>query len=251
MGNTITNQAIDKLANTMRLYAEASFKFNSLKKVDTEEAINNLDRAFEAKLESFHSLYDVTQNINGFDYFNSADTALLILLRNAIHHRDHTLFNTWNYEMNLNGGLERSNGAEFLLASHSVTNTHAPFEDAITGQVYYKLDDFFDRLRDPKVKRMMGKHADEKIEKLSNQLKSDLGVDVLLEHSSKNRYPRKQIYINIIPIFMSAFRRVLEAFDFKSKESLGYDSDVYIDHMRTMVVNFSEFNYKPVRINLT
>lgn len=52
--------AVDKLSNTMRMYGEAKFKFEQLILVDKEEAINNLDRAFEAKLEAFHSLYDVT-----------------------------------------------------------------------------------------------------------------------------------------------------------------------------------------------
>ncbi|SDE16249.1 hypothetical protein SAMN05660405_02541 [Psychrobacter pacificensis] len=36
-------------------------RFHKLKLVDGEEAINNLDCAFEAKLEAFHSLYDVNR----------------------------------------------------------------------------------------------------------------------------------------------------------------------------------------------
>ena len=64
--------------------------FHRLKSVDPEEAIDNLDRAMEAKLEAFHSLYDVIKN--DFDYFSHADSALLILLRNAVHHRNHPLF---------------------------------------------------------------------------------------------------------------------------------------------------------------
>ncbi|MGL4604177.1 MAG: hypothetical protein ACRCU9_08510 [Iodobacter sp.] len=77
--------AVDKLSNTMRMYGEAKFNFEWLKLIDKEEAINNLDRAFESKLEAFHSLYDVTKY--DFEYFSNADTALLILIRNAIHHR--------------------------------------------------------------------------------------------------------------------------------------------------------------------
>ena len=68
--------------------------FNRLKSADAEEAIDNLDRAMEAKLESFHSFYDVTKEL--FDYFEHADTAVLILLRNAIHYRNHLLIKTWN-----------------------------------------------------------------------------------------------------------------------------------------------------------
>ncbi len=72
----------------------------------------------EAKLEAFHSLYDVTKDL--FDYFDHADTAILILLRNAVHHRDHLLFKTWNQEMGLNNGHKKYLGAEFLLASHKI-----------------------------------------------------------------------------------------------------------------------------------
>ena len=76
----------------MRIYGEAHMNFNRLKSAD--EAIDNLDRAMEAKLEAFHSLYDVTKEL--FDYFEHADTAVLILLRNAIHPRNHLLIKTWN-----------------------------------------------------------------------------------------------------------------------------------------------------------
>lgn len=71
--------AVDKLSNTMRMYGEARFNFERIKLIDKEEAINNLDRAFESKLEAFHSLYDVTKS--DFNYFEHADTALLILIR--------------------------------------------------------------------------------------------------------------------------------------------------------------------------
>ena len=69
----VTEQAINKLANAMRIYAEANARFDELKKVDLQEAIDNLDRTFEAKLEAFHSLYDVDKV--AFDYFEYADTA--------------------------------------------------------------------------------------------------------------------------------------------------------------------------------
>ena len=53
----------------MRIYGEAHMNFNRLKSADAEEAIDN---------------------------FEHADTAVLILLRNAIHYRNHLLIKTWN-----------------------------------------------------------------------------------------------------------------------------------------------------------
>jgi hypothetical protein len=99
----IIQNALEKLSNSMRIYSENSNNFHKLRLVDTEEAINNLDRAFEAKLEAFHSVYDVTKD--SFMYFDNADTSLIILLRNATHHRDHLLFRSWNSQMHLNSGM--------------------------------------------------------------------------------------------------------------------------------------------------
>lgn len=86
--NTMKNKqrSLDKLCNTIRIYNEERIKSKSLFFVDKEEAINNLDRAFDAKLEAFHSLYDVTKT--EIKYFDYADTSLIILIRNAIHQED-------------------------------------------------------------------------------------------------------------------------------------------------------------------
>lgn len=61
-------------------------RFGSLFDIDREEAVNNLDRGFEAKLNAFHSLYDVSKSL--FPYADFGDTALLIAVRNALHHHD-------------------------------------------------------------------------------------------------------------------------------------------------------------------
>lgn len=59
MGNvTIITNAIGRFANAMRLYGEAFIRYRGLAAIDREEAIHNLDRAFEQNLESFHTLYE-------------------------------------------------------------------------------------------------------------------------------------------------------------------------------------------------
>ncbi|EJT6001814.1 hypothetical protein N3M21_004846, partial [Salmonella enterica subsp. enterica serovar Alachua] len=62
----IKQQAIKKLSNSMRVYVETHLEFHRLKEIDKEEAIDNLDLAFETKLEAFHSLYDISKS--GIDY---------------------------------------------------------------------------------------------------------------------------------------------------------------------------------------
>src|SRR5450830_45219 len=137
--------AWESLANNMRLYAESSFRFHTLFKIDQEEAISNLDRAFDAKLESFHRFYDITKTVDGFDYFKFADTSMLVVLRNAIHHRNHPLFVSWNAMMHADGGVAAKAGAKYLLAR---------YEGVVDGTSMYflPLNDFYLRLQHKTVK---------------------------------------------------------------------------------------------------
>jgi len=238
----IKQLAIDKLANTMRIYVETKIDFERLKYIDQEEAINNLDRAFEAKLEAFHSLYDVTKA--DFSYFDYADSATLIMLRNAVHHRNHLLFKSWNYEMLLNNGLEKNHGAEFLLASHDVV------DDIPKMKYYYKLDDFYARvdsnLKSPYLETKMSKVNKEK---LVSQLKNELNFDMVLDYAQSNRYPTSQVYINVIPIFISAVSKVFKALKAKGIEFKGFDSKVYEEpFINELEVNMENFTYIPMRV---
>lgn len=239
----IKQLAIDKLANTMRIYVETKIDFERLKNIDLEEAINNLDRAFEAKLEAFHSLYDVTKT--DFEYFDYADSATLIMLRNAIHHRDHFLFKSWNCEMLLNDGLKKNHGAEFLLASHNV------MDDIPKMKYYYKLDDFYARidsnLDSPYLETKMSKSNREK---LVLQLKNELHFDVVSDYAKNKKYPTSQIYINVIPIFISAVSNVFKALKSKGIEFKGFDSKAYEEpFINELKVNMKSFSYMPMCIH--
>lgn len=238
----IKQSAVDKLSNTMRIYGETKMQFEKLRFVDKEEAINNLDRAFEAKLEAFHSLYDVTKS--DFNYFEHADTALLIVLRNAIHHRDHDLFISWNKEMLLNGGLEKNNGAEFLLASHRVCDRPPPM------QFYYKLEDVFlrldNRLGSPFLENRM---RDNQKEDLLNKLDEQLKLNDIFGHAKSERYPKKQVYLNFIPIFTSAVVKVFTELKSKGLKFEGFDAQTYEKPFTNeLSVDYNIIDYKPVRI---
>ncbi|WP_246713252.1 hypothetical protein [Ensifer adhaerens] len=216
----IRQQAITTLSNNMRRYVEANLNFAKLKHVDLEEAIDNLDRAFEAKVEGFHSLYDVDKN--DFDYFAHPDTALIIVLRNALHHRDHEIFRSWNADMYQDGGPYRFLGAEFLLAAHYVNN--AP---RVAGQ-FYKLQDFFMRidpaLSSPALERRMG---DRSRRQILQHFSEDLGFKEILLKAEAERYPLKQIYINVVPIFISATCRVFKSLKQRGMKFEGFDASAY------------------------
>ena len=195
----------------MRLYVESKLRFNDVFAVDREEAVKNQDMAMEAKLEKFHVLYDITKNLPGFDYFGHGDTSLVIALRNAIHHHeDHLLFQSWNARIYLNDEFRRLSGAEFLLGSTT------PEEDALTVRFYYLLDDFFARL--PALK-----NADE----LRTLWENELQFAAIAKAGVDGRYPKTQVYVDVMPAFMSAVRRVRGWLAATGFIPSGFDSETY------------------------
>lgn len=238
----IKQRAIGTLANTMRRYGEANLSFGALKLIDLEEAIDNLDRAFESKMEAFHSLYDVDKD--DFDYFAHPDTALLILLRNAIHHRDHELFFSWNAAMNETGGPQRFLGAEFLLASHYVSDARR------TARQFYKAQDFLMRVdpafKSPALERKM---SDGNRQKMLEHFRCGLRFSEILTKAERERYPLKQIYINVIPIFVSATCRVFRSLRQRGVAFEGFDASVYERHFtEELTVDLSKIKYEKIRI---
>ncbi len=226
----------------MRIYVETHMDFQRLKYIDQEEAVDNLDRAFESKLEAFHSLYDVSKS--DFDYFSYGDTAAIILLRNSVHHRDHLLFRSWNQEMAINEGHKKYLGAEFLLASYDVLDTPSRM------RYFYKLQDFYlrvdNKLQSPYLENRMGAGNREKLLK---QFDEELNFSTIKQHAKEERYPNGQIYINVMPIFISAVCRVFKALKESGVEFAGYDAKVYEEPFTNELdVDFSSITYEPLRI---
>lgn len=235
-------QVVKKLANSMRIYVETHMNFQRLVVVDKEEAIDNLDRAFESKLEAFHSLYDVSKE--HLNYFAYGDTASLILMRNAIHHRDHLLFKSWNQEMALDERYKNHLGAEFLLVDYLVSGSPPRM------RYFYKFEDFYLRtdeaLASPYLEKKMGA-ANRK--KLISQLNSDLHFSDIQQFAISERYPLNQIYINVMPIFISATCRVFKALKQGGLQFSGFDANVYEQPFTSeLEVDFSELTYKALRI---
>jgi hypothetical protein len=238
----ILQQAARKLANSMRIYVATHLDFKRLVRVDKEEAIENLDCAFESKLEAFHSLYDVSKD--HLDYFAHGDTASLILIRNAIHHRDHLLFRGWNQEMALGEGFRKHLGAEFLLVDYPTLGSPSLL------RYFYKLEDFYHRIDEAMVSPYLEKRMGPvNRRKLLNQLNSDLFFSEIRRHAESERYPLKQVYVNVIPIFISAACRAFSALKGAGVEFWGFDAKTYEEPFTNeLEVDFSRFACTPLRI---
>lgn len=206
----------------MRIYVEAYIRFGDLFKIDPEEAIDNLDRAFEMKLEAFHTLYDVSNKL--FPYFKHGDTALLITVRNAIHHRDHPLFRSLKRRLHLDeGGVERWLGASFLLASRSTLHG-AP----VRMSHHVRMDDIDARI-DPSLSSpyldtfVSGTKAADRLKVIEHQL----GFPEIRRFGSQHRYPNDQTYLDLMPIFISAVCKVFKVMKGAGIGFKGFDAETY------------------------
>lgn len=245
MEKEIVQRAVSRLANTMRIYGEEHLRYKGLVAVDEEEAIENLDRAWEATLEAFHTLYDVSSD--DFDYFTQPDTSLLIALRNALHHRDHSLFSSLLPELWLCEAPERLEGAAFLLAGHkSVGGERSRMHH------FVKLEDIYSRLdpskNSPELLRL-GKTAD--IQKRFNLIAEGLGFKKVSAEAQTERYPEKQVYLDIMPIFISGVGKVFKALKALGVEFKGYDAKAYEKcFTEELEIDLASFEFKMLRMNM-
>lgn len=215
----VLSSAADRLGNSLRLYAEASLRSRALFATDQEEAIDNLDRAFDGILAGLHSMYDaMTAARVSLDWHAHGDTAACILVRNARHHNAAGLFESWNSRMLKHGGLKRMAGAAFLLVGYR----HVAGEGRVS-EYYVPWDDFRTRLAMPEA-RLRDPSA------LSALLDHDCAFATIKAQAAKERYPASQVYLNLIPLAMNAATRVFSALRLAGVSFAGFDSATYADH---------------------
>lgn len=204
------------------MYVEAHLRFGELLKVDPEEAIDNIDRTFEMKLEAFHRLYDVSKR--HFPYFDHGDTAMLIVVRNALHHRDHPLFYSLNRRLHLEGGKERWLGASLLLASHPTLHG-AP----VRMSHHVTLNDIEARLDPSGASPYLDKSvSSEKAAQRLKVIEAQLALPIIRGRGFRDGYPTDQIYLDLMPIFVSAVCKVFKAMKAGGINFKGFDAETYV-----------------------
>lgn len=240
----IIENAVSKLANNMRTYVEAQMRFGELFKVDAEEAIDNVDRGFEVKLEAFHTLYDVSKKL--FPYFDHGDTALMIAIRNATHHRNHPLFTSLKRHLHLErGGVESWLGASFLLASHPTAHG-AP----ILMSHHVKLDDLDARLDPSRASPYLdisvkGAKAINRFTVIDTQL----GLPGIRAFRAQHRYPEDQAYLDLMPIFVSATCKVFKALKAEGINFNDFDASTYlVPFTSELDIDLSSPQYSQLRL---
>ncbi|AOE63749.1 hypothetical protein QZH45_04645 [Pseudomonas corrugata] len=243
LSTQIVANALGRFANAMRLYGEAFMRYRSLVEIDKEEAIHNLDRSFETVLEGFHGLYDVSKPL--LDYHAFPETSLLISLRNALHHRDHPLFHSLLQTIWLDGDTERLYGVEYLIARHRTIGGAPPLMMHLI-----KLNDVYDRLDpredSPYLNRIGRNNALAQFEALED----GLAFAKIWSNARTERYPDKQVYLDVLPVFNSAVSRVFIALVNSGVPLKNFDENVYkqmfIEEVR---IDLKHFDFFSLRIN--
>lgn len=146
--------------------------------------------------------------------------------------------------MALDDGYKQYLGAKFLLAGHDVLDSPARMH------YFYKLEDFYLRadesLSSPYLEKRMGAVNRKK---LIGQLDSDLHFIDIKQRAKADRYPDGQVYVNVMPIFISAVCRVFKALKEKGVEFVGFDAKAYEGPFTNeLQVDFSKVVYEPLRI---
>ncbi|MGQ2970951.1 hypothetical protein [Brevundimonas mediterranea] len=234
-------RAIGNLATAMRLYVEAHMRFALLFQDDPEEAINNLDMAFETKLEAFHRLYDVSKSL--LDYHQHADTALIIALRNAIHHRDHPLFRSALARVYLDDGVERWQGAAFLVAHHPSLH-RLP----VTVRHLIRIDDLDARLNPDLASPYRDLLNETKAILRFKLIDESLKISNIRQRGARDRYPDDQIYLDVMPVVMSAVCRAFKAMKAADVAFKGFDAETYEHPFTEQIdVDLSRVTFKSLR----
>lgn len=100
----VLTHSFEDLAQTYRVLIEAYFSLNKLISVDRAEAIGTIETAINAKLNAFHSLYDLMAKELGspVDWYQTPQLCTILAIRNARHHnkanRIRSLYNYHRYE---------------------------------------------------------------------------------------------------------------------------------------------------------
>jgi len=146
--------------------------------------------------------------------------------------------------MALNDGYKQYLGAEFLLAGYDVLDSPARM------RYFYKLQDFYlridEKLGSPYLENKMGASNRRK---LIEKLGTDLHFSDIQKRAKTDRYPDSQVYINVMPIFISAVCRVFTALKEKGVEFVGFDAKAYEGPFTDeLEVDFAKVVYEPLRI---
>ena len=216
----LSEDAYRRLSTGLRVYVEASGNFQRRARDDFEEAIDNLDHAFDAVLQGIHSTCDAMQTEDiRLGTYSAGDIAVCTIVRNAKHHNA-GLFRSWN-QLVFEGLVRDNHGATMLMVEHpSVEEPILP-----PSKYFVPFQDFQARID------AQHNHIPAAVDAMEI-LNRDCGFDGIRAHANGNRFPESQVYISLIPFVCNAVTRITNHLDQNGCAFSRYDPNVYATHFR-------------------
>ncbi|PRY77380.1 hypothetical protein CLV80_106227 [Yoonia maritima] len=86
-------------------------------------------------------------------------------------------------------------------------------------------------------------------EKLLEQINSELKFEEISSHATASHYPSQQVFLNVIPIFVSALCRIFRSLSDRGIKFDGFDAGTYkAVFVDELAVDFDKISYNKLRI---
>lgn len=135
--------------------------------------------------------------------------------------------------MILDGGVSGKAGAAYLIGEYERQSER-------TSRYPLPLQDFYQRLSHSSIRKP------DTLRKLWND---NLAFEQIADHAKRERYPTNQVYVDVLPVFCSALKRVTSWMQTSEVAPVGFDSATYVAHFsRSLELDLRVPAFKVVRI---
>lgn len=188
--------AFEDLSHTLRVLLEADAQAHrgGLLQLDRAEAVGNIETAFTAVLNAFHSLYDALckeGHASLVDWYQVPELATVLILRNARHHNHankiRTMYSYYAQEAEDIGRMEMCILVDFP----------AEEDGADTFDVYLSWADLKILLSLPPQETRIR-------ESVAQDIRSYLGADKYKDYAAHYNLNDKRVFFNVVPLLVNA-----------------------------------------------
>ncbi len=193
--------AFEDLSHSLRVLLEADDKAHrqGLLQLDRAEAVGNIEAAVAGVMNAFHSLYDALGKECGqdlIDWYQTAELATILVLRNARHHNHarkiRTMYNFYAQEAKKLGQMEM----------YILVDFPGQEEGADTFDVYVSWADVSDLLALPQKETKITPST-------ANTIRKYLDADRFSEYARYYELDERRVFFNLVPLFVNAAVKIV------------------------------------------
>jgi hypothetical protein len=193
--SNLIDNAYDDLAHGLRVLLEADFRANrdGLLFTDRAEAVGNIETAFGAALNAFHSLYDSIEKQLGaplIDWYGTGELAVLLALRNARHHNHANKIRTL-YTFHAREAMRPDRMSQYILIDFP-----SPEEGADTFDLFLSWADFRSLLSMPSNQSRIRPSC-------RDVICSYLKTDKFASYAAHYGLSADKIFFNVVPLIVN------------------------------------------------